>query len=153
MKSAKNIASVVEALITPVAQELGYYIWDVSYVKDGTEWFLKITIDSENGIDIEDCEKMSRAIDPILDEADPIPDAYRLEVSSPGIEREIKTDFHLSKCIGETLEVKLYAPLDGKKSVIGELKEYDDENVTIDDGEKITIPRKSIAKMNIYFEF
>lgn len=152
MKSAKNIASEVEALITPVAEELGYYIWDVSYVKEGTEWFLRITIDSENGIDIEDCEKMSRAIDPLLDEADPIEDAYRLEVSSPGVEREIKTDFHMTKCLGETVEVKLYAPLDGKKSVVGELKEFNDENVTIGE-ENIVIPRKSIAKMNIYFEF
>jgi ribosome maturation factor RimP len=150
MKSAKNIATEVEALISPVAEELGYYIWDVSYVKEGTEWFLRITIDSENGINIDDCENMSRAIDPLLDEADPIEDAYRLEVSSPGIEREIKTDFHLSKCLGETVEAKFYAPLNGAKSVIGVLKAYDSENVTVDE---MVIPRKSIAKMNIYFEF
>ena len=153
MKSAKNIATEVENLITPVANELGYYIWDVSYVKEGTEWFLRINIDSDEGIDIEDCEKMSRAIDPLLDEADPIEDAYRLEVSSPGIEREIKTDFHLSKCLGEKVEVKLYAPLNGAKSIIGELKEFDGEKITIENGEETVIPRKSIAKMNIYFEF
>lgn len=150
MKSAKSIVAQLTPYIEETAKELGYSIWDVEYVKEGTEWYLRITIDNEDGIGIDDCEKMSRAIDPVLDEHDIIEDAYHLEVSSPGIEREIKTDAHLSYCIGETIALKLYAPIDGSKSFIGELNGYDDESVTVNETK---IPRKSIAKMNIYFEF
>ena len=153
MKSSKNIAGRVYPIAERVASELGYFIWDVEYVKEGTEWFLRITIDSENGIFIEDCEKMSRAIDPILDEEDPIEGAYRLEVSSPGLEREIKTDFHLSKCIGEVVQVKLFSPIQGAKVALGMLHSYDSENVVLKDEIEIVLPRKNIAKMNIYFEF
>ena len=152
---AKNpsVVTVVTDLITPVADELGYFIWDVDYVKEGTEWFLRIEIDKEEGIGIEDCEAYSRAIDPLLDEENYIESAYRLEVSSPGIERSIKNDFHLSKCIGEVVEIKLFAAIDGCKLARGTLFGYDSENVTLKDESEIVIPRKNIAKMNIYFEF
>ena len=150
MKSPKQIVAYLYPIIENVAQENGYSIWDLEYVKEGTEYYLRITIDSDEGIGIEDCEKMSRAIDPVLDEHDIIEDAYHLEVSSPGIERDIKTDYHLSVCIGETVAIKLYAPIDGSKSYVGVLKSYNDESVTVDD---IEIPRKAIAKMNIYFQF
>ena len=150
------MASIVEK-VTPlcekVAGELGYFIWDVDYVKEGTEWFLRIEIDKEEGIDIEDCEKYSRAIDPLLDEENYIEGTYRLEVSSPGIERVIKNDFHLSKCIGEVVEIKLFAAIEGCKLVRGTLFSYDSENVILKDEIEITIPRKNIAKMHIYFEF
>ena len=148
--SAKNIVSALYPMIEETANELGYSIWDLEYVKEGTEWYLRITIDSEDGIGIDDCEKMSRAVDPKLDEVNLIEDAYHLEVSSPGIEREIKTDYHLSVCVGEPVAIKLYAPLNGKKSVVGTLNAYDSESVTVDETK---IPRSSIAKMNIYFEF
>lgn len=150
MKSPKQIVAYLLPVIEGVAGELGYSIWDLEYVKEGTEFYLRITIDSENGIGIEDCEKMSRAIDPVLDQHDVIEDAYHLEVSSPGIERDIKTDYHLSVCVGETIAVKLYAPIDGSKSYIGVLNSYNDESVTVDEKE---IPRKQIAKMNVYFQF
>lgn len=153
MKSSKGIVSTVWELATPVAEELGYIIWDVEYEKLGAEYHLTITIDSENGIGIEDCEKMSRAIDPVLDEADPIQDEYHLDISSPGIERVIKTDFHLSRCIGEVVIAKLYAQINGQKAIVGTLDSYDADKIVLDCGEKIEIPRKSIAKMNIYFEF
>lgn len=153
MKSSKAIVSEVSALCEKVALELGYTVWDVEYEKVGAEYHLTITIDSPSGIGIEDCEKMSRAIDPILDEADPIQGEYHLDVSSPGIEREIKNDFHLSSCIGETVIAKLYAPIDGQKSIVGVLDSFDSENVTLVAQEKTVIPRKAIAKMNIYFEF
>ena len=150
------MASIVER-VTPlcekVASELGYFIWDVDYVKEGTEWFLRIEIDKEDGIGIEDCEAYSRAIDPLLDEEDYIEGAYRLEVSSPGIERIIKTDFHLEKCIGEVVEIKLFAPIEGCKLARGTLHSYDSESVVLKDEVEIVIPRKNIAKMNIYFEF
>lgn len=155
MKSAKNIVSSVTPIAQKVALELGYFIWDIDYVKEGTEWFLRIDIDKEgeDGVDIEDCEKFSRAIDPLLDEENLIEDAYTLQISSPGIEREIKNDFHLERCIGETVQVRLYAPLNGFKEYVGELLSYDSESVVLDVEETVTIPRKSIGKMNIYFEF
>ena len=148
-----NIVSKVTPLCERVASELGYFIWDVDYVKEGTEWFLRIEIDKEDGIGIEDCEAYSRAIDPLLDEEDYIEGAYRLEVSSPGIERVIKTDFHMSKCIGEVVEIKLFAAIEGCKVARGTLHSYDNESVVLKDEVEIVIPRKNIAKMNIYFEF
>lgn len=150
MKVKNNIVSLVSPIATEVASSLGYSIWDLEYVKEGTEWYLRITIDSENGIGIEDCEKMSRAIDPILDEHDFIEDMYHLEVSSPGIEREIRTDFHLEHCLGERVLIKLFAPIDGQKQFIGVLKSFSSDSVEIDE---ISIQRKQIAKMNVYFEF
>ena len=150
------MASIVER-VTPlcekVASELGYFIWDVDYVKEGTEWFLRIEIDKEDGIGIEDCEAYSRAIDPLLDEESYIEGAYRLEVSSPGIERAIKNDFHLEKCIGEVVEIKLFVAIKGCKLARGTLHAFDSDTVTLKDESEIVIPRKIIAKMNIYFEF
>ena len=150
MKSVKGIVQTLHPVIEEVAKDLGYSIWDLEYVKEGTEWYLRITIDSENGIGIDDCEKMSRAIDPVLDEHNVIEDAYHLEVSSPGIERDIKTDYHMTVCMGQKIAIKLYAPINGAKSYIGVLNGYDEESVTVDD---IQIPRKSNANMNVYFEF
>ena len=151
MKGSKsNIVSSVLPIATEVASSLGYSVWDLEYVKEGTEWYLRITIDSENGIGIDDCEKMSRAIDPVLDEHDFIEDMYHLEVSSPGIEREIRTDAHLAHCSGEKVLVKLFAPIDGQKQFVGTLEGFSESEVTVDG---FAIPRKQIAKMNIYFEF
>lgn len=152
-QQTKGIVAEVLALATPVAEELGYTIWDVEYEKIGAEYHLTITIDSEAGIGIEDCEKMSRAIDPVLDEHDPIKDEYHLDVSSPGIERVIKNDFHLSKCIGERVIARLFAPIEGQKAIVGTLKSYDGEQIVLETDKEIAIARKAIAKMNIYFEF
>ena len=112
----QNVAGVVEALLTPVVEELGYRLWDVEFRKVGADPTLTITIDSDDGITIEDCEKFHRAIDPLLDEADPISEAYHLEVSSPGIERELRTDEHIRASFGEKVEVKLFTQQDGRKS-------------------------------------
>ena len=153
MKSANSIVGKATEIAEPVARELGYTLWDVEYVKEGADWYLRYTIDSDNGIGIEDCEKMSRAIDPVLDEYDFIEDAYHLEVSSPGLERDIKTDWHMEKCMGEKVTVKLYAPINGAKAIVGTLSGFDSESVKITVDEEISVPRKAIAKMNIYFEF
>lgn len=150
MKSVKGIVSTLYPVVEETAKGLGYTVWDLEYVKEGSDWYLRITIDSENGIDIEDCEKMSRAIDPVLDEVNVIEDAYHLEVSSPGVERDIKTDYHMDVCKGEKIQIKLYAPINGAKVYIGVLNGYDEESIFVDD---ISIPRKSIAKMNVYFEW
>ena len=154
---AKNpsIAERVAALAEPIAEEFGYFLWDVEYVKEGGRRILRITIDSEEGIYIEDCEKMHRALDPILDEADPIEEAYYLEVSSPGIERELRTDMHIDACEGWDVEVKLYAPIDGSKVFRGKLlplAENGDVRIATAGGERV-FPRASVAKIQTYFEF
>ena len=143
-------------MVTPVAEqvasELGYFVWDVDYVKEGTEWFLRIDIDKEKGVNIEDCEKYSRTIDPLLDELDPIEEQYTLQISSPGLERVIKNDFHLEHCLGTEVCVRLYAPINGFKEYIGELLSYTADTITVYVDEAVEIPRKAIGKMNTYFE-
>ena len=151
---SKNVASVVKEIITPTATEMGYYLWDVEFVKEGADKYLRITIDNEEGITIEDCEKFHRAIDPLLDEADPISEAYILEVSSPGIERELKTPQHIDACEGWDVEVKLYAAIDGAKSFRGVLLESDKTNIRIEsNGKVMEFARSAVAKINTYFEF
>ena len=109
-RNGKSIVETVWELAEPIAESLGCWLWDVEYVKEGARRVLRITIDSEEGITIEDCEKLHRAIDPVLDEADPIEEAYYLEVSSPGVERDLRTPAHVEACEGWNVEVKLYAP-------------------------------------------
>ena len=151
----KNIASTVLTLVTPVAEEMGYYIWDVEFVKEGADKYLRITLDNEEGITIEDCEKFHRAIDPVLDEADPISEAYILEVSSPGIERELKTAAHVEACEGWDVEVKLYAPKNGSKMFRGVLCGYDENGgieILVGD-EKQSFAPAEIAKISTYYDF
>ncbi len=151
----KNIAGTVAELVLPVAEEMGIILWDVEFVKEGSKKILRITIDSEEGIDINTCEKFHRTIDPMLDEADPIDEAYYLEVTSPGIEREIKTDAHISMCQGEKVELKLYAPKNGSKAFTGVLVGLSEEGkVVIDLGsEQIEFEKNEIAKMHTVFDF
>ena len=154
IKGSKNIASTVRELISPVADELGYYLWDVEYVKEGADKYLRITIDTEEGVNIEDCEKFHRAIDPVLDEADPIAEAYHLEVSSPGIERELKNEMHLAACEGWQVEVKLYAPINNQKLFRGELCECPEGKVVIKVGEEeISFDASAVAKIGTVFDF
>ena len=119
MAKGANIAEKVEALIRPCISELGYRIWDVEYVKEGTEWYLRVTLDSDSGIGIDDCERVSRAINPIIDEANPIEDFYYLEVSSPGIERVLRRPEHFAASIGCDVEISLFAPDERKKKAYG----------------------------------
>jgi ribosome maturation factor RimP len=157
MANKKNgsVADVVTSLATPLAEQLGYSIWDVEYVREGADYYLRITIDSENGITIDDCEAFSRAIDPVLDEADPISDSYHLEISSPGIERDVKTPAHIAYCQGETVEARLFAPLNGSRIHRGTLLGLDEkDNVLLGIGEDtLAIPRASISRMTTVFEF
>lgn len=151
----KNVAAAVKELITPLAEELGYWLWDVEFVKEGADKYLRITIDNEEGITIEDCEKFHRAIDPVLDEADPISESYILEVSSPGIERELKTSEHIDACEGWDVEVKLYAPKNGSKIFRGVLCGYDEDgSIVIAQGEeKVAFKPEEIGKIATYFDF
>ena len=107
--TGRGIAERVREIITPTADELGYYLWDVEYVKEGADYILRVTIDNDEGITIDDCERMTRAIDPILDEHDPIPDSYLLEVSSPGIERELTRDDHFDLCVYVEVSARQYS--------------------------------------------
>ncbi len=153
-KQKKNIAGIVRDLLEPIADGFGYMLWDVEYVKEGAEMILRITIDKEEGIDIEDCEKMHRAIDPVLDEADPIEVSYRLEVSSPGVERTISRPEHYTACIGEKVEAKLYAPLNGQKKLIGILAAADEKTFTLEtEIESIVIEKSACAKLATIFEW
>ena len=147
----KPIKDTVREAIEPTVLELGYSIWDITYQKVGADYHLEITIDSPNGINIEDCEKVHRAIDPILDEIDPIEGFYYLDVSSPGLEREIRTDEHIAAMVGVKVEAKLYAAKDGKKSIIGELVGLDGDNVVINDGAEVKIPRADISKLTTLY--
>ena len=147
----QSIAETVAALLAPTVEGLGYCLWDVEYAKEGADYHLTVTIDSPEGITIDDCERVHRAIDPILDEADPIDDAYILNVSSPGVERVLRTDAHLFAAIGVRVEVRLFSAIDGQKSLRGTLTAADGESLTLD-GEK-TLPRSAISKVNtVFFE-
>ena len=156
-KNAKGVVGAVRLIAEPLAEELGYVLWDVEYVKVGADMYLRITIDSEDGITIEDCEKMHRAIDPLLDEADPIDEAYHLEVSSPGIERELKEDWQIEACEDWDVEVRLYAPLNGAKSYLGRLaglNEAGDVLLAVEGkDEPLSFPRASVASLKTRFQF
>ena len=145
----KNVRETVREAIEPTVRELGYEIWDVTYSKIGADYHLEITIDNERGIGIDDCERVHRAIDPILDECDPIEGFYYLEVSSPGIERDLRTDYHINASLGMPVEAKLFAPTkDGRKSYVGTLTGYSDGVVSIDeDGQEIKLKRADISKL------
>ena len=155
MAGAKNIAETVKQGIQPVADELGLMLWDVEFLKEGAKRILRVTIDHEDGVTIEDCERMHRAIDPVLDELDPIDTAYDLEVSSPGIERELRTDAHLDACIGERVELRFFAPFEGKKSMEGVLAGRNGGEALLleQEGTVNEIPRAAIAKIQTVFEF
>lgn len=150
----KSVKETVREAIAPTIAELGYEIWDVTYQKIGADYHLEITIDSEAGINIEDCEKVHRAIDPILDECDPIEGFYYLDVSSPGIERELRTEAHIKSQIGVKAEAKLFAAKDGRRSIIGIIKSLEDGVLTLTEGESdITLKFDEISKLTtIYFE-
>ncbi len=150
----QSIKETVREAIAGVIEALGYRIWDITYSKIGADYHLEITIDSDDGINIDDCERVHRAIDPILDECDPIEDFYYLEVSSPGIERELRTEEHIELSQGARVEAKLYKAKDGKKSIVGTLLGLSDGNVAIEcDGSEVALSRSDIAKLTtIYFE-
>ena len=153
--AVKNVAEAVREAIAPVAAELGLEIWDVEFVKEGSRRILRVTIDSEAGITIDDCERMHRAIDPVLDELDPIDTAYDLEVSSPGIERDLRTDAHIDASVGEEIELRLFAPIEGKKSFVGTLMGRDENGAILVNvnGEVRVFSRETVAKIRTVYAF
>jgi ribosome maturation factor RimP len=151
-----GVAAVVRELAQPLADRMGYELWDVEYVREGADYYLRITLDNEQGITLEDCEAFSRAIDPMLDEADPISDAYHLEVSSPGIERELKTPAHVAACEGWDVEAKLFSPVGGSRVVKGVLLGMDEDknvHIAVSEDEEIVLPHAAISRLCTVYDF
>ncbi len=143
-----NIEENVEKLLKPIIEKEGYELYYVEYAKEGKDYYLRIFIDNEKGININDCEKVNNAITDKLDEADYIKEQYFLEVSSPGIERVLKKDEHLEKNIEQEIKVKLFKKDErGKKEYTGKLKEFDKDKIIIEDGGLVEIQRKSISQI------
>lgn len=150
----KSIKETVRDAVSETITGLGYEIWDITYSKVGADYHLEITIDSPEGINIEDCEKVHRAIDPILDECDPIEGFYYLDVSSPGVERELRTEEHISRSVGEKVRAKLFAQKDGKRVIVGILSAFENGKLTITEpaGEIILAPSEISKLTTVFFE-
>lgn len=147
-----SIEEKVEKLLKEKIESIGYDLYDVEYSKEGKNYFLRIFIDKEEGIDLEDCEKVNNEINDILDQADYIKDQYFLEVSSPGIERILKKDKHLEQNIGKEVNIKLFRKDEkGNKEYQGNLKTFNSENIELEDG--IIIERKNIAQIKTVYNW
>ena len=144
-----NVAEKVYDLIKNTVEEQNVTLWDVRFVKEGASWYLRVFIDKEDGISIDDCTNVSHAIDPVIDEADPIDKAYYLEVCSPGIERELTRKFHFESVIGEKIKIKLYKAIDSKKEFIGNLKSVSDEIIIETENGEFAFNLKDISKANL----
>lgn len=149
-----KVTDTVAALAAPIVEGAGCSLWDVEYVKEAGEWFLRVYIDKEGGVSIDDCEAVSRGVDPLLDEADPIQDAYTFEVSSAGADRPLKKPEHFAAFLGAEVDVKFYQAVNGQKSCTGILAGYQDGDVTLTLGnETVTFPKKEIAFVRLHVRF
>ena len=154
MSKGKTIESRTEELLGPIVEKNGVEIYDVEYVKEGSDWYLRVYIDKPEGVNIQDCENVSRALSDRLDEEDYVKDAYILEVSSPGLGRALKKDKHLERSLGEQVEIRLYRPQEGRKEFAGVLKEFDEKSVTIGTEEKEKkFARSDVALIRLAFDF
>ena len=152
----KNTAERCRALAQPVADELGYYLWDVRFVKEGGTWYLRYILDKDGGVTIDDCVAMSRRMSPLLDEADPIPQSYCLEVMSPGAERELTRPEHFQLCEGCAAVVTLIRPRDGEREFAGLIEPLAEDGavvLTLEDGTKAAFPKKEIASVRLIADF
>ena len=150
MKKA-DIEKKTEELVMPIIERFGYELWDVEYVKEGSDYYLRIYADKEGGFTVDDCEAVSRAIDPLLDEEDFISDAYILEVSSPGLGRTLKKDRDFEHSLGHRIDVKTFKPVDGSREFTGVLASYDKDMIelSVDEERSISVKRSDIAKANL----
>ena len=155
MSKRENYEARTEELLLPIAEENHVEIYDVEYVKEGSDWYLRCYIDKEEGVSINDCEAVSRALSDRLDEADFVEEAYILEVSSPGLGRALKKDKHLSRSIGEEVEIKTYRPIGKQKEFSGVLKAFDEESVTIETEEAVSMKfaRSDVALIRLALDF
>jgi ribosome maturation factor RimP len=157
-KLSKKVTEIVEELVTPILAELNLELVEVEYVKEGKSWFLRVYIDKETGVDIEDCGNVSEKLSEKLDEIDPIPQNYFLEVSSPGAERPLKKEKDFQKAIGKNVYIKTYEPILDEKEFEGTLMEFDGINVTLEIKIKtrkktVVIPYDKVAKARLAISF
>lgn len=152
MKTVETVRELIESTVA----ELGYRLYDVDFTKEVEGYVLTIYIDADQPITLDDCEKVSRSVDPILDAADPIAQAYYLSVSSVGLDRPLKIEEDFKRNIGKKIDVKLYAPINKKKLIVGTLVSYDDNSFTVicdDKGENLVITKKSAATVKPHIDF
>ena len=149
-----KVTEVVTAFAQPIVESFGCKLWDVEYVREGSERFLRLYIDKDGGVDIEDCEKIHRAVDPVLDEKDPIAESYHFEVCSAGLERVLKRPGDFEQFMGSAITVKLYRPRNGLKEIPCVLRGYDAGKVTVEAGkETITFEKSEVALVRLRVEF
>lgn len=149
-----KIEEKVENLIEPKIQELGYNLYDVEYVKEGKDYYLRIYIENEKGISLDDCELVSNNITELLDKEDYIKEQYFLEVSSTGVEKILRKDKHLQSNLGENVQVKLFKPLNKKKQYNGKLKDFDEKNIVLDvNSQDLSIEKQNISQIKTIFEW
>lgn len=151
MAGKGNTVAKVAEIVAPYAEELGLDIWDIRFVKEGTDWYLRIFIDKDGGVSIDDCVDLTHAITKPLDDADPISQSYLLEVSSPGVERELITDSHFEKYIGAAVMMRLIRPIDKIRDFSGTLKKYEKGLITVElaDGEELTVNKKETSYVKL----
>ena len=149
-----KVTELVAGFAQPIVEANGCKLWDVEYVREGSERFLRLYIDKDGGVDIDDCEKIHRAMDPVLDEQDPIPDSYHFEVCSAGLERALKRPGDFEQFMGSAILVKLYRPRNGLKEIPCVLRGYDNGKLTVEAGkETITFEKSEVALVRLRVEF
>ena len=154
MSRAKTYETRTEEILIPIVADAGVEIYDVEYVKEGSDWYLRVFIDKPEGVNINDCEVVNRALSAKMDELDFIDDAYILEVSSPGLGRTLKKERHFEKSIGQEVEVKTYKAIDKEKQFVGILQSYEDGVITIDTGKKeMKFEKADVASVRLTFDF
>lgn len=154
MMFAMKVTDLVASYAKPVVEKFGCELWDVEYVREGSEYFLRLYLDKEGGVDINDCEAVSRAMDPILDEKDPIQGSYHFEVCSAGLERVLKRPSDFERFLGSAITVKLYRPRNGMKEIPCVLRGYEEGRITVEAGkETITFEKSEVAQVRLRVEF
>lgn len=149
-----KVTELVWQLAEPIAAQNGCSIWDVEFVREGGEWFLRVFLDKEGGVDILDCEAVSRALDPILDEADPIEQSYTFEVCSAGLERVLKRPGDFERFMGQSVCVRTYAPVDGTKEHVGKLLSWQDGSLSIEQAGAIrSFTKSQVAQVRLHVDF
>ena len=148
MKVNALVEQIAE-IVKPIAEELNYDIYHIEYVKESGEYYLRIYIEKDGGVSLNDCETLSRRVSDVLDEKDPITDAYFLEVSSPGLNRTLFTNEHYTRFIGNEVLVKLAKAVEGTKTIKGILKENNESSITVEGAEEINIPKDKIKSVNL----
>ena len=154
MSKAKTYETKTEEILIPIVADAGVEIYDVEYVKEGSDWYIRVYIDKPEGVNINDCEIVNRALSAKMDELDFIDDAYILEVSSPGLGRALKKERHFAKSIGQEVEVKTYKAIDKEKQFVGILQSYEEGVITIQTEKKeMKFEKADVASVRLTFDF